>query len=200
MKSSLRHKADKIKIGRCKNLIAVLEEPSDQKNIGAVIRNINALGVEKLYIVDPNNVIPKDWDTMRSKNDLLKSSVGSVKWTFVKKFNSTAECVAHLEKNKFVSVATSPHIKGKTNLILQDGDFTQKKLAVWFGNESRGISAAAVNHCAACVAIEMYGIVESMNLAVSTGIILYEITKQRREYQTHHTRARKKDPPVKPKN
>ena len=51
-KSNLRIKADKAKELMCKNLIAVLEEPSDIKNIGTVIRNINALGVEKLYIVD----------------------------------------------------------------------------------------------------------------------------------------------------
>ena len=43
----LRARANAAKKGRCKNLIAVLEEPSDPKNIGAVIRNINALGVEK---------------------------------------------------------------------------------------------------------------------------------------------------------
>lgn len=59
-KSSLRIKADKAKELRCKNLIAVLEEPTDFKNIGTVVRNINALGVEKLYIVD-------------KKNDYLKS-------------------------------------------------------------------------------------------------------------------------------
>ncbi|MDR1361320.1 MAG: RNA methyltransferase [Rickettsiales bacterium] len=199
MKSNLRQRADKIKVGRCKNLIAVLEEPSDQKNIGAVIRNINALGVEKLYIVDSKNVIPKNWDAMRQKSDLLKSSVGSVKWTFVKKFASTTECLSHLEKNKFTSVVTSPHIKGKTNVILQDGDFTQKKLAVWFGTESKGISDLAVERAAACVAIEMYGIVESMNLAVSTGIVLYEITKQRRAYQNDNKRARRTDPPIKTK-
>ena len=58
MISSLRQRANAVKCGRCKNLIAVLEEPSDPKNIGAVIRNINALGVEKLYIVDPNDISP----------------------------------------------------------------------------------------------------------------------------------------------
>jgi len=197
MKTSLRQRADKIKVGRCKNLIAVLEEPSDPKNIGTVIRNINALGVEKLYIVDNKNIIPTEWESMRTKRDLLKTSVSAVKWTFVKKFKTTEECLAHLEKNKFISIVTSPHIKGKTNVILQDGDFTQGKLAVWFGNESRGISNLAVDRSAACVAIEMYGIIESLNLATSTGIVLYEITKQRRSYQNNHKRARKTNPPVK---
>jgi tRNA (guanosine-2'-O-)-methyltransferase len=196
MKTSLRQRADRIKDGRCKNLIAVLEEPSDPKNIGTVIRNINALGVEKLYIVDSKNMIPEKWEEMRARKKLLDTSVSAVKWTFVKKFASTEQCMQHLEKNKFVSIATSPHVKGKTNVILQDGDFTQKRLAVWFGNESRGISDLAVSRSAACVSVEMYGIIESLNLATSTGIVLYEITKQRRVYQKNNKRGRKTDPPV----
>ena len=197
MKSNLRKRADEIKEGRCKNLIAVLEEPSDPKNIGTVIRNINALGVEKLYIVDNINIVPKDWKEIRERKSLLKSSVSAVKWTFVKIFNSTEECLEHLEKNKYISIVTSPHIKGKTNIILQEGDFTQKRLAVWFGNEARGISDLIIERSEACVSIEMYGIIESLNLATSTGIVLYEITKQRREYQKKNKRGRRKDPPIK---
>ncbi len=196
-KSSLRQKADAAKLGRCKYLIAVLEEPSDPKNIGTVIRNVNALGVEKLYIVDSKRVIPTSWESMRGNKTLLKTSVSGVKWSFVKKFKTTEECLDHLEKNGYTSVVTSPHIKGKTNVILQDGDFTQDKLAVWFGNEARGISNLAVERSAACIQIEMYGIIESLNLATSTGIVLYEITKQRREYQKNNKRARKTNPPIK---
>ncbi|MBP3544762.1 MAG: RNA methyltransferase [Alphaproteobacteria bacterium] len=192
----LRTRINAVKKDRCKNLIAVLEEPSDPKNIGAVIRNINALGVEKLYIVDTNNNVPDNWEDMRNKRTLLKSSVGAIKWTFVKKFKSTQECMDHLEKNKYVSIVTSPHVKGKVNVVLEHGDFTQKRLAVWFGNEARGISPLAVERSSACVSIEMYGVIESFNLATSTGIVLYEITKQRRAYQNTHTRGRKKDPSV----
>jgi len=199
MKTSLRQRADKIKVGRCKNLIAVLEEPKNVKNIGTVIRNINALGVDKLYIINEKNIVPREWESMRNNRELMTLSVSAVKWTFVKYFKTTAECFDHLEKNGYVSIVTSPHIKGKENVILQHGDFTQGKLAVWFGNESRGISDEAVERCAACIQIEMYGIIESFNLGTSTGIVLYEITKQRRAYQAKHKRARRKNPPIKPK-
>lgn len=80
-------------------------------------------------------------------------------------------------------MVTSPHLKGKTNVVLHDGDYTQKRLAVWFGNEARGISDLAVSESQACINILMCGIIESFNLATSTGIVLYEITKQRREFQ-----------------
>lgn len=182
-KSSLRKRADRIKEFRCKNLIVVLEDPKDPSNIGTVIRNVNALGVDKIYIVDSRNLLAKDWIEIKEQKSILASSVSAVKWTFVKKFKSTEECIIHLENNKFTSFVTSPHVKGKTNFILHKGDYTQKRLAVWFGKESIGISDLAVKHSEACINIEMFGIVESFNLATSTGIVLYEVTKQRREFQ-----------------
>jgi len=60
-RSSVRQRADAIRYFRCKYLIAVLECPTDIKNIGTVIRNANALGVEKIYVVDPRRTLPDDW-------------------------------------------------------------------------------------------------------------------------------------------
>lgn len=198
-KGSLRKRADEIKKQRCKNLIAVLEEPIMIKNIGTVIRNINALGVEKLYVVDSKGRLPADWQDMRESRFLIKPSVSAIKWSFVKTFKSTQACIDHLKKNRFTSVVTSPHIIGKTNVILHEGNFTQKKLAVWFGNESRGISELAIENSEACIQIEMFGMVESLNLGTSSGIVLYEIAKQRRNYQNENKRARKTDPKIKVK-
>lgn len=192
-KSSVRNRADKIKAFRCKNLIAVIENPADIKNIGTVIRNANALGVDKVYIVDPRNSLPEDWQDMRERKSLSKTSVSAVKWTFVKRFDSTADCLGHLEKNGFVSIVTSPHVKGRTNVFLHEGDYTQHtKLAVWFGNEKHGISEEAVEQSEMCLAVPMFGMIESLNLGTSSGIVLYEVTKQRREYQSKFRRGRKK--------
>lgn len=186
-KPSVRARADAIRQFVCKNLIAVIEDPSDIKNIGTVIRNVNALGVEKVYVVDPRGALPKDWQEMREKPSLSKTSVSAVKWTFVKCFESTDDCFDHLEKNNFHSLVTSPHVKGKCNLYLHEGDYTEHaKLAVWFGNEKRGISDRAVERSDGCVAIPMFGMIESLNLGTSSGIVLYEVTKQRREYQSKY--------------
>ncbi len=183
-KSAKRLRADKIKAYRCKFLIAVIEDPHDIKNIGTIIRNVNALGVEKTYIVDPRRKLPDDWEEMRERKSLSSTSVSAIKWTFVKRFDSTEDCFEHLEKNNFTSIVTSPHIKGRQNVVLHEGDYTAfHKLAVWFGNESRGISDLAVKRSALCVNIPMLGMIESLNLGTTSGIVLYEITKQRREYQ-----------------
>ncbi|MCD9152730.1 RNA methyltransferase [Psychrobacter sanguinis] len=195
-KSKLRERADNIKQFQCKNLIAVLENPNDSKNLATAIRNVNALGVEKLYVVDSRKLFPDDWEQLRQRKSLLKPSVSAIKWTFVKVFSSTEECLDHLEKYRYTSIVTSPHIKGQNNVLLQDGDYTQKRLAVWFGNESRGISEIAIKRSEACVQIEMAGMIESLNLATSTGIVLYEVTKQRRAYQQQNKRGRRVDPPV----
>jgi len=195
-KSKKRQRADLIKQYRCKNLIAVIEDPYDIKNIGTIIRNVNALGVEKTYIVDPKKKLPNDWQEMRETRSLSSTSVSAIKWTFVKRFDSTQACLDHLEKNNFVSIVTSSHVKGHNNVVLHEGDYTvHPKLAVWFGNESRGISKLAVRKSEICVNIPMLGMIESLNLGTTSGIVLYEITKQRREYQRmykhKHKRGRK---------
>ncbi|MBD1864438.1 MULTISPECIES: RNA methyltransferase [Trichocoleus] len=183
-RNKVRERADAIKPYLCKNLIAVLENPHDIKNIGTVIRNVNALGVEKAYVVDPKGALPDDWQDMRERNSLSKTSVSAIKWSFVKRFDSTEACLAHLEENRFVSIVTSPHVKGMKNEVLDEADYTiYTKLAVWFGNEAKGISDEAVKRSEMCVSIPMFGMIESLNLGTTSGIVLYEITKQRREYQ-----------------
>ncbi|MGB0843847.1 MAG: TrmH family RNA methyltransferase [Alphaproteobacteria bacterium] len=186
-KPSVRKRANAIKDFRCKNLIAVIEAPSEIRNIGTVIRNVNALGVEKAYIVDPHNLIPDDWEEFRERKQLIKTSVSAAKWTFVRRFQTTEDCLDHLETKGFVSVVTSPHVKGRQNVYLHEGDYSQfAKLAVWFGSENRGISQTAVERSTLCVGIPMFGMIESLNLGTSSGIVLYEVTKQRREYQSEY--------------
>ena len=62
----------------------------------------------------------------------------------------------HLEKNGFISLVTSPHVKGLRNVVLHDHDYTPyKKLAIWFGNEegasvrrlSKGVIFALTSPC-----------------------------------------------------
>lgn len=186
-KGSARQRADEIKQFRCKNLIAVLECPTDIKNIGTVIRNVNALGVEKVYVVDPRRSLPDDWQELRDTRAVSKTSVSAVKWTFVRRFDSTDACFDYLVSKGFRSIVTSPHVKGKASIFLHEGDYTvHAKLAVWFGSEAVGISDRAVERSDLCVCIPMFGMIESLNLGTSSGIVLYEVAKQRREYQSRY--------------
>lgn len=186
-KKSVRARADAIRPYRCKNLIAVIENPTDVKNIGTVIRNVNALGVEKVYVIDTRGALPDDWQDLRDNKVVSKTSVSAVKWTFVKRFGSTDACFDYLEAKGFRSIVTSPHVKGKASIFLHEGDYTvYTKLAVWFGSEAIGISDRAVERSEMCISIPMFGMVESLNLGTSSGIVLYEVAKQRREYQSRY--------------
>lgn len=183
-KLSLRLKANKAKLKRCNTLIAVLESPKTIENVGSTIRNVDALGVGKLYIVDTYKILGNNpnWQLMRNKSNLNKISVSAVKYTYIRVFPDTESCLNHLKNNRYESMVTSPHTKGKINTILEQGNYTQKRLAVWFGNESHGVSDVAVNNSIQCINIPMCGIIESLNLGTSTGIVLYEIAKQRRMF------------------
>lgn len=184
MKSTLRIKADKARTTRCKNLIVVLENPKTIENIGSTIRNVNALGAEKLYIVDGYKLLPPKWEMMRDRNSLKKISASAIKWTYVRIFPTTKECVEYLKQKNFTSMVTSPHIKGKSNITLDGGIFTQPRLAMWFGNESHGVSEEAIANSQYCVSIPMCGIIESLNLGTCTGIVLYEVTRQRQRFSS----------------
>ncbi len=176
---SIRSKIKEIKHLRNRHLICVLENPKEAINISTVIRNVSALGVEKVYVIGGYPGIPKTFEAARASKSLLCASVGSAKWTFYKHFETVEDCVAHLRKKDYTIAVTSPHLKGKENTDLYSGNFTQKRLAVWFGNESTGISGQAEEAADLCVQIPMGGIVESFNLGTSTGIVLSFIREQR---------------------
>lgn len=187
---SVRERIRKIKHLRNRYFICVLENPTDLVNIGSAIRNISAFGVEKLYVVGGATNIMSDFESSRNNKRLTQISVGANKWVFVKYFSTTTECIAYLRKNLFTIAVTSSHQKKKHNVNLYEETFTQKRLAVWFGNESQGISDEAVNNADLCIQIPMGGIVESLNLGTSTGIVLSYIGYQRLQFVYTNNKAR----------
>ena len=185
----IRDKIRQVKHLQNKYFICVLENPKDIMNIAATMRNISAFGVEKLYVVG-NKEIVKDFETSRENKRLGNLSVGANKWVFVKQFDTTAECITYLRENRYTIAVTSSHVKGQENIDLYQGDFTQKRLSVWFGNESVGISDETVKAADMCIQIPMGGIVESLNLGTSTGIILSYISYQRLKFVFEHGKVR----------
>lgn len=152
------------------------------------MRNISAFGIEKLYVIGGREAV-KDFDSSRKHKKLRQLSVGANKWVFVKHFDSTEACIEHLKKNDYIIAVTSSHQKGKRNVRLYDETFTQKRLAVWFGNESKGVSEKAVAKSDFCIQIPMGGIVESLNLGTSTGIVLSYISYQRLRFIFDHNKV-----------
>ena len=162
-----------------------MENPKLIENVATVVRNVDTLGVSKIYVIDKYNIIPKDREKIIKNTKLTGISCTANKYVYIRRFETTKECIEYLEKNKYKSMVTSPHIKTNKedyNINLNDGEYTQKKLAVWFGNESHGITEEAINGSIKNIRIETCGIIESLNLATSTGIVLYTIMRQRQEF------------------
>ncbi len=162
-------------------LIAVLENPNYIINIGGVIRNVNAFGADALYVVDPSRKLEDDLDLIRQRKTLLKHSSGALRYTTVKRFDTAAQCLDELGRAGFVSVATSPHTIGKKSSLLHQSKLDMPKLAIWFGDEASGLSTEVIERVESCLMVEMRGKVESLNLATTTGIVLYEAVRQRQK-------------------
>lgn len=176
--SSLRQKANAAKKFRCRTLLAVLEHPNNPSNIGSVIRNIDGLGISKLYIIGTKS------NSKNIKKQIHHSSVGACKYVYCHYFETTKDCHDYLLRHNYSSLATSPHQKSLQNFDLQEHNYQQyKKLAIWFGNETCGLTETAIAGCCGCIQISMGGIVESLNLSVSTAIVLYHVASNRRQYR-----------------
>lgn len=190
---SVREKIKEVKHLRNRYFICVLENPKDIMNVAAAIRNVSAFGVEKLYVIGGGDAL-QNFETSRTNKRLTKLSVGANRWVFVKHFPTATDCIKHLKKNLYTIAVTSSHEKGKNNLELYDEKFVQSRLAVWFGNETNGISDEAIENADMCIKIPMGGIVESLNLGTSSGIILSFIGYQRLNFVYEHKKLR-----IKPK-
>lgn len=185
-KTRIRTSASRASANRSTSLVVVLENPSSPINVGTVMRNADAYGVRALYVIQPpeSKLAMPTWPESRKmvKNPLAAPSVSANCWVYTKKFASTAECVDYLRDRRYTSYGTSPHRQDKPSWNLFDGDYTAPRLALWFGNETNGLTNKAVSSCDGCVAIPMLGFVESLNLATSTGVVLSEVVRQRHAY------------------
>ncbi len=186
---SVRERIRTIKHLQNKYFVCVLENPDDIVNIAATLRNVSAFGVEKLYVIGGTKIL-NDFESSRKNKHLTKLSVGANKWVFVKQFDTTRECIAHLKKNLYTIAVTSSHKKDIKNTDIYEGTFTQKRLAVWFGNETKGVTDEAIESADLCIQIPMGGIVESLNLGTSTGIVLSYIGYQRLKFIYDHGKAK----------
>ncbi|KHO54611.1 MAG: rRNA methylase [archaeon GW2011_AR19] len=198
-KPSLREKANRVSIFRSRTLVCVVENPNLINNLMGIIRTAEALGVGKIYVIDNGKLkLPNDWQKMRDNPKFLKLSASGIKWLYVKKFSSTSECLQHLAKKKFTNIGTSPHQLGKKNVALSEGKYTQHHLAVWFGNETRGLSQEVLDACDFFIQIPMYGIIESINLSSSASIVLNYIVEKRHDFSIRKLSKKSQDKLIKP--
>jgi len=106
------------------------------------------------------------------------SSSTANKWVEIKTFTNHNELEERLRHEQYNSIATTIHEPAAKELWQHD--FSEDNIALWVGNEHRGLSDRALQFCEQKITIPMRGMVESFNVSVAAALVLAEIARQKR--------------------
>ncbi|QTD36277.1 RNA methyltransferase [Polaribacter batillariae] len=146
-------------------LIVVLDNVRSLNNIGSVFRTSDAFLIEKIYLCGISATPPN--------KDIHKTALGateSVDWEYAK---DTLELVKKL-KAESVKVLSIEQAENSTKL----NDFQPKKgekYAIVMGNEVKGVQQEVVNASNLCIEIPQLGTKHSLNISVTTGVVLWDL-------------------------
>ncbi|MCU0461045.1 MAG: RNA methyltransferase [Bacteroidales bacterium] len=149
--------------------IIVLDNIRSHSNVGSVFRTADAFLTESIYLCGITARPPH--------REIQKTALGateSVEWKY---FSHTAEAIKEL-KSRGYKIIGIEQAEGSISL----GDFISepgKKYALVFGHEVNGVDQAIINECDYVVEIPQFGTKHSFNIAVSAGIVLWEMNKKR---------------------
>ena len=152
--------------------VVVLEDIHDPHNAAAVWRSCDAFGFQKVYLIFNQEKV------FNPKKIGKASSSSANKWLDFKIFKSAEECLKQLKVEGYKVYAT---VLDKEAKEIYGVSFENKKIAIMLGNEHRGLSAEAIKMADEKVYIPMKGMVQSLNLSVTAAIMLFEVTRQRKD-------------------
>jgi len=148
-------------------LFAAVEGLSNAENVGALVRNCAAFGVQAL-LVSRSSSSP-------FLRRAVRNSMGAIFRLPVVERLDLAETLRELRTRGVRCIAAHPHPDRQT---LWQADFSPDCCVV-FGSEGYGISANVLSGCDACVAIPMHSGVDSLNVGNAAAVFLYEASRQR---------------------
>ena len=147
-------------------LILVLDGVTDPHNFGACLRSAEAFGAACV-------VVPKDHSAPLNQV-ARKTSSGASELIPVVKVTNLARCLRMLQNEGFWVVGAS----GESTVEL-DAATHQGPMALVMGSEGGGLRRLTREVCDALVAIPMPGQIESLNVSVATGVLLYDFQHRR---------------------
>ena len=147
--------------------VIVLDNVRSHNNVGSIFRTADAFLIEKIYLCGITAVPPH--------RDIHKTALGateSVTWEYCK---STTDVVMELKKNnyKIVPVEQVEDSLSLDSFKVQSGS----RYALVFGHEIIGVSQEVIDLSDFCIEIPQFGTKHSFNIAVSVGIVLWEISR-----------------------
>ncbi|MBP3718126.1 MAG: 23S rRNA (guanosine(2251)-2'-O)-methyltransferase RlmB [Eubacterium sp.] len=145
--------------------IILLDEIEDPHNLGAIIRTANICGAHGV-------IIPKHRASGLTAT-VVRASAGAVNFTPVVKVTNIAKTIEELKGRGlwFACADMGGEVMYKCNLT--------GAIGLVIGNEGSGVSRLVKEKCDYIVSIPMRGDIESLNASVATGILAYEIVRQR---------------------
>jgi 23S rRNA (guanosine2251-2'-O)-methyltransferase len=151
-------------------VVVVLDNVRSCNNIGSVFRTSDALLIEKVILCGIT-ATPPNKDIHKTALDAEKS----VPWEY---FENTSDAVLKLKEANFGVFAVE---QVENSIMLPDFiPDKNKKLALVFGNEVKGVEQSVVNLCDGAIEIPQYGTKHSFNISVSAGIVLWDIVSKMR--------------------
>lgn len=148
-------------------LFLLLDQISDVRNFGAIIRTAECTGVNGI-IIQKNGSAPVNAET-------IKTSAGAAFKIPICKVDHIKDAVFLLQASGITTVAATE----KTSDTLYDIDF-KKAMAIVMGSEHRGVNPSILKLVDYKAKLPLLGTIESLNVSVACGAFLYEVVRQRR--------------------
>lgn len=148
-------------------LVIVLDNVRSLNNIGSVFRTSDAFRVESIYLCGISSPPPS--------SEIHKTALGaedSVDWKY---FEDTHQAIRELQQLGYCVLAIE-QCEGSTMLNQWEPDFSHR-YAIVMGNEVKGVQQTVVDMCDGCIEIPQYGTKHSLNVSVTTGIVIWDFFK-----------------------
>ncbi len=146
--------------------VVVLDGVTDVRNFGAVARTCECAGV--------NAIVIPERESVSVNADAVKTSAGALNYLPVCRERNLVNAVKLLRDSGFKIVGTSD----KQHLPYTKADYTGP-VAIVLGAEDKGISPEIMKLCDTQVLIPEFGNINSLNVSVAGGIMIYEVVRQR---------------------
>ena len=149
-----------------KPLFLILDQLSDARNFGAIIRTAECTGVDGI-IIQKQGSAPVNGDT-------IKTSAGAVFNIPICKVDHIKDAIFHLQASGVKTIAATE----KTENNIYDINFNTP-VAIIMGSEDRGINPSVLKIVDEKAKLPMFGTIGSLNVSVACGAFLYEAVRQR---------------------
>ncbi len=147
-------------------LVVVLDGVTDVRNFGAIARTCECAGVNTIVIPEHNSV--------GVTADAVKTSAGALNYIPVCRESNLVKAVKYLKDSGCRVIGAA----GETKTVYTAADYTGP-VAIVLGSEDDGISPEIKKLCDELVAIPEFGEINSLNVSVAGGIMIYEVVRQR---------------------